>query len=89
MELPCWACPSLLQRCSDSAKLRPHIVTHIVAASVWWFYTKMGEGSANLASLELWDHGVCEEGVDPLHSAAELVDGLERTWQMIQNALPF
>ena len=25
--------------------------------------------------------------MDPLHSAAELVDGLERTWQMIQNAL--
>ena len=63
------------------------IVTHIVAARVWWFYTKMGEGSADLAAFELWDHGVCEEGVDPLHSAAKLVDGLERTWQMIQNAL--
>ncbi len=63
------------------------IVTHIVAGRAWWFHMRMGEGSADLASLELWDLGICEGGEDPLHSAAELVAGLERTWQMIQNAL--
>jgi uncharacterized damage-inducible protein DinB len=63
------------------------IVTHIVAARVWWFHEKMGEGIADLASLVLWDNEICEEGVDPLHSAAELVDGLERSWQMIQDSL--
>ena len=63
------------------------IVTHIVAGRAWWFHMRMGEGSADLDSLELWDLGICEGGEDPLHSAAELVAGLERTWQMIQNAL--
>jgi hypothetical protein len=63
------------------------IATHIVAGRAWWFHTRMSEGSADLASLELWDLGICEGGEDPLHSAAELVAGLERTWQMIQNAL--
>ncbi len=63
------------------------IVTHLVAARVWWFHSRMGLGSADLAPFELWDFGICEEGVDPLHLAAELVVGLEKTWQMIQHAL--
>lgn len=62
-------------------------VTHIVANRAWWFHARMGEGSADLTSLELWALGVCEGNVDPLHSAAELVAGLEKTWQMIQNTL--
>jgi uncharacterized damage-inducible protein DinB len=62
-------------------------VTHIVANRAWWFHARMGEGSDDLTSLELWALGVCEAGVDPLHSAAELVEGLEKTWQMIENTL--
>src|SRR5213080_4042682 len=61
--------------------------THIVANRAWWFHARMGEGSADLTSLELWDLGICEGGVDPLHPAAELVAGLEKTWQMIQKTL--
>jgi uncharacterized damage-inducible protein DinB len=61
--------------------------THIVADRAWWFHARMGEGSADLTSLELWALGICEGGVDPLHPAAELVAGLEKTWQMIQKAL--
>ena len=59
------------------------LVTHIVSARAWWFHTRMGEGSADLAPLGLWD----ENEEEPLRPAAELVAGLERTWQMIQNAL--
>jgi uncharacterized damage-inducible protein DinB len=62
-------------------------VTHIVANRAWWFHARMGEGSADLASLELWALGVCEGNVDPFHTAAELVAGLEKTWQMIDNTL--
>jgi uncharacterized damage-inducible protein DinB len=62
-------------------------VTHIVANRAWWFHARMGEGSADLTSLELWALGVCEADVDPLHTAAELVAGLEKTWQMIQHTL--
>jgi uncharacterized damage-inducible protein DinB len=61
--------------------------THIVADRAWWFHARMGEGNADLTSLELWALGICEGDVDPLHSAAELVAGLEKTWQMIQNTL--
>ena len=63
------------------------IATHLVATRAWWFHMRMGEGSADLDSLELWDLGICEGGVDPFHSAAELVAGLERTWQMIEQTL--
>ena len=59
------------------------LVTHIVSARAWWFHTRMGEGSADLAPLALWD----ENEEKPLRPTAELVVGLERTWQMIQDAL--
>ena len=59
------------------------LVTHIVSTRVWWFHTRMGEGSADLAPLALWD----ENEEKPLRPTAELVVGLERTWQMIQEAL--
>jgi uncharacterized damage-inducible protein DinB len=62
-------------------------MTHIVANRAWWFHARMGEGSDDLTALELWALGVCEADVDPLHSAAELVAGLEKTWQMIENTL--
>jgi uncharacterized damage-inducible protein DinB len=61
--------------------------THIVANRVWWFHVRMGEGSDDLTSLTLWDLGICEGDVDPLHSAAELVAGLEKTWQLIEKTL--
>ena len=62
-------------------------LTHIVANRAWWFHARMGEGSDDLTSLELWALGVCEADVDPGHTAAELVAGLEKTWQMIEQAL--
>ena len=62
-------------------------VTHIVANRAWWFHARMGEGGDDLTSLELWALGVCEADVDPGHTAAELVAGLEKTWQMIEQSL--
>lgn len=62
-------------------------VTHIVANRAWWFHARMGEGSDDLTPLELWALGVCEADVDPCHPAAELVAGLEKTWQMIEQTL--
>lgn len=64
-------------------------VTHIVANRAWWFHARMGEGSDDLTPLELWALGVCEADVDPCHSAAELVVGLEKTWQMIEQTLAY
>ncbi len=62
-------------------------VTHIVANRAWWFHARMGEGGNDLTPYELWALGICEAGVDPLHSAAELVTGLEKTWQLIEQTL--
>ncbi len=62
-------------------------VTHIVANRAWWFHARMGEGSDDLTPLELWALGIAEADVDPFHSAVELVAGLEKTWQMIEETL--
>ena len=62
-------------------------VTHIVANRAWWFHARMGEGSDEITPLELWALGVAEADVDPGHTAAVLVAGLEQTWQMIEAAL--
>ena len=62
-------------------------MTHIVANRAWWFHARMGEGSNDLTSLDLWALGVCEADVDPCHTAAELVAGLEKTWQLIEETL--
>ena len=61
--------------------------THIVANRAWWFHARMGEGGAEQTPYELWALGVCEADVDPGHTAAELVAGLETTWQMIAATL--
>ena len=74
---------------SDQLTLRvaPHLrsvgenVAHIISGRVSNFLV-LGEAGAEIAPLETWD----EEGAPP-RSAAELVSGLEVTWQMIQSAL--
>jgi hypothetical protein len=73
------SCQSSLP-CSPQNRSVGMLVTHIVSARAWWFHTRMDEGSADLAPLRLWD----ENEEEPLRPAAELVVGLERTWQMIQ-----
>jgi len=55
---------------------------HIIGTRVGWFHMLMGEGDATIAPLDDWDQANA-----PARSAAELVTGLEATWQMIQNAL--
>jgi uncharacterized damage-inducible protein DinB len=58
------------------------IAAHIVSARVGWFHIVMGEGSTDVAALAGWDRAN-----QPIRSAAELVSGLERSWQMMQDAL--
>jgi uncharacterized damage-inducible protein DinB len=56
-------------------------VAHIISGRVSNFLV-LGEAGAEIAPLETWDVA----GAPP-RSAAELVGGLEATWQMIQAAL--
>jgi len=68
-------------------RVAPHLrsvgenVAHIISGRVSNFLV-MGEAGPEIAPLEKWD----EDGAPP-RSAAELVSGLEATWQMIQTAL--
>ena len=68
-------------------RVAPHLralgenVAHIISGRVSNFLF-MGEGGAEMAPLEEWD----VPGA-PARDAAELVGGLEATWQMIQTAL--
>ncbi len=59
------------------------LVEHMVGARVWWIIERLGEDGAAVQSLKDWDR---EDEVLPL-TAAELVAGLDLTWQMIANAL--
>jgi uncharacterized damage-inducible protein DinB len=58
------------------------LATHIVAARASWFYSWMGEGTADIAPLVDWD-----EDHKPSRPASELVAGLEATWRVIEAAL--
>jgi uncharacterized damage-inducible protein DinB len=58
------------------------LVTHMVADRAWWFQGWMGEGKPDLAPIVHWD-----EERQLVRDAAELVAGLEATWQMIADAL--
>jgi uncharacterized damage-inducible protein DinB len=58
------------------------IATHIIGARARWLYYALKEGNENLILLSTWDRPD-----QPARSAAELVSGLETTWQVIQDAL--
>src|SRR5438067_2012501 len=75
---------------SEQLELRaaPHLrpiwvlAAHIVAARVYWFHGFLGEGDADVAVLSSWD----DDG-QPMRSASELVGGLERSWQLVQESI--
>lgn len=75
---------------SDQLTLRaaPHlrsigmIATHIIGARARWFHHLLGEGGPDIVLLAQWDRNN-----QPTRTAAELVSGLESSWQMIQDAL--
>jgi uncharacterized damage-inducible protein DinB len=58
------------------------LLTHMVAARASWFHGWMEHGPAELVRYPAWD-----ETNDSPRSAAELVQGLEATWEMIHDGL--
>ena len=60
------------------------LVQHIINDRLWWFHLWMGEGSPEAVSFMHWEE---EETGESIHSADELVAGLEATWNMIESAL--
>jgi uncharacterized damage-inducible protein DinB len=60
------------------------LVQHIINDRLWWFNLWMGEGSPEAAAYMHWDE---EDEGRSVHSAAELVAGLEASWGVIGAAL--
>jgi uncharacterized damage-inducible protein DinB len=58
------------------------IVRHIIGARGRWFNGLMGEGGPAMADLGTWDRTG-----SPSRTAADLVQGLEVTWQIMHEAI--
>src|SRR5262245_42985456 len=56
--------------------------THLVGVRAGWLYYVLQERDERLAALAQWS-----ERDRPVRSAAELISGLETTWQVVQTAL--
>lgn len=75
---------------SDQLTLRiaPHlrsvdvIARHIIGARARWLYYVLREGDEQLVSLGTWDRPD-----QPTRTAAELVSGLQHTWEVLHEAL--
>jgi uncharacterized damage-inducible protein DinB len=59
-------------------------VAHIIATRVGWFNNYMGENEPHIAPLGSWDD---PELPQPERSAAELVAGMDSSWQFMQDLL--
>lgn len=64
-------------------------VAHMIATRARWLHLDLKEGGAELDDLMGWDGWTQDTGwmEPPVRPAAELVSGLETTWQVIQAAL--
>ncbi len=58
------------------------IAAHIIGTRVGWFVMFLGEEAQGTEPLDLWD----APGA-PVREASELVQGLDRTWQIVADAL--
>lgn len=72
----------LTLRAAPSLRSIEEIATHMIGARARWFYQLMDEGGETFAALATWDR----EGM-PFRSAEELVQGIEATWQGMQQAI--
>jgi uncharacterized damage-inducible protein DinB len=60
------------------------VVQHILNDRIWWFHVWMGEGSPGVVPFMHWEE---EQEGQSVHTAAELVAGLEATWSVIEDSL--
>ncbi len=72
----------LALRAAPQLRSIDEIGRHMIGARARWFYKLMGEGGDAFAALAEWDR----RGMPP-RSAAELVRGLETTWQGMHAAI--
>jgi hypothetical protein len=69
----------LALRVAPDLRAVEEIVTHMIGARARWL--QVDEGADEIAAYTRWDHPSM-----PLRSASELVQGLETTWRLMQEA---
>src|SRR5712691_1345534 len=72
----------LALRAAPNLRSIGEITTHVIGARARWFHDLMGEGDQEFAALGTWDR----KGM-PICSAPELVNRLEFSWRMMNDAI--
>lgn len=72
----------LILRAAPHLRSIGEIATHIIGARTRWFHNLMGEGGEDIVSLTTWDR----QGM-PVRTAAELVEALNISWQLVESCL--
>ena len=72
----------LALRAAPNLRSIDELARHIIAVRAGWFHYVLEEGDEDFGALHTWD-----EPGNPTRSASELVSGLEKTWQVMQEVL--
>ena len=72
----------LALRAAPDLRSIDELTRHVLAVRAGWFHYNLGEGNLDFSAFQKWD----EPGSLP-RSADELVSGLEKTWQVMQEVL--
>jgi uncharacterized damage-inducible protein DinB len=72
----------LALRAAPNLRSIGELARHIIAVRAGWFHFNLHEGDEDFAAFHTWN-----EPGDPPRSPSELVSGLEKTWQVIQEVL--
>ncbi len=72
----------LALRAAPGLRSIDELACHVIAARAGWFHFVLEEGDEDLVAFHTW-----EAPGSPSRSASELVSGLEKTWQVIQEVL--
>lgn len=72
----------LALRAAPDLRSIDELARHIIAVRAGWYYFCLGEGDEAFGAFSNWD-----EPGSPSRSADELVSGLAKTWQVMQETL--
>ena len=72
----------LALRAAPNLRSIDELARHIIAVRAGWFHFVLQEGDEEFGAIANWD-----EPGNPPRSASELVSGLEKTWQVLQEVL--
>lgn len=72
----------LALRAAPNLRSIDELVRHVIAVRAGWFHYNLEEGDEDFGAFQKWT-----EPESPSRSASELVSGLEKTWQVIQDVL--